>query len=142
MLIETILLAAATIFASVFLHFEALRLLASITRRRPSGARGALFLAISGLILTHIAEIALFGVAFYLSVRTFGLGTFVDARSMSTMDYFYYAAETYSSLGYGDIYPLGDIRLLASVTPLIGLLLLGWSSTFLFSLIDIDGERR
>lgn len=54
---------------------------------------------------------------------------------MAPMDYFYYAAETYSSLGYGDIYPLGTIRLLASITPVIGLLLMGWSSAFLFSLV-------
>ena len=48
------------------------------------------------------------------------------------------SAETYSSLGYGDIYPLGDIRLLASITPLIGILLLGWSGAFLFSLFAVN----
>lgn len=52
---------------------------------------------------------------------------------MTAIDYYYYAAETYTSLGYGDIYPVGEIRLMASVTPIVGILLLGWSSTFLYS---------
>ena len=55
---------------------------------------------------------------------------------MSAPDYFYYAAETYSSLGYGDIFPKGEIRLIASIGPLNGILLLAWSGSFLFALVQ------
>lgn len=139
-LVATIVLSLATVFICVFLHYEALRLLALVTHRRRSGPRRALFLVIASLIATHLAEIAVFGLAFFASAKWLALGSFVDTHSMAEMDYFYYAAETYSSLGYGDIYPLGDIRLLASITPLIGILLLGWSSAFLFSLVQTNAE--
>lgn len=43
--------------------------------------------------------------------------------------------ETYSALGYGDLFPLGYLRLIASVSPLNGSLLLAWSGSFLFLLI-------
>ncbi len=137
----TIALSFATIFVSVFAHYEALRWLARITRRRRDFKRRHLFVAISGIVTVHIAEIALFAAAFYLAVNVLDLGTFFEPHPLEVVDYFYYAAETYSSLGYGDIYPLGQIRLLASVTPLIGLLLLGWSSAFLFSLVE-NGDTR
>jgi Ion channel len=132
----TIALSLATIFTTVFAHYETLEWLARTTRRRPGFKRTTLFVAISGLVAAHLAEIALFAAAFYFAVKVLNLGTFVEPRSMGLGDYFYYAAETYSSLGYGDIYPLGQIRLLASVTPLIGILLLGWSAAFLFSLVE------
>ena len=128
----TLVLSAAAIFGSIFVHYETVRALAERAKRRLASHRATLFLAIAALVAAHLAEIALFAAAFY--VATPDLGTFVNPRSMSFVDYFYYAAETYSSLGYGDIYPLGSIRLLASVTPLVGLLLLGWSSAFLASL--------
>lgn len=50
----------------------------------------------------------------------------------------YYASETYSALGYGDILPAGYLRLIASVSPLNGSLLLAWSGSFLFLLIQDD----
>jgi hypothetical protein len=132
----TVLLSLVTIFASVFAHFEALRFLSHRSHGKVALGRRTLILAMSGLIAAHMCEIALFAAAFYLAVNVFGLGSFVGSRSMMAMDYLYYASETYSSLGYGDLYPLGSIRLLASVTPVTGLLLLGWSSAFLFSLVE------
>ena len=138
----TIGLSLPTILISVFAHYETLRWLARITRRRGNFGRRHLFVAISGLVAAHIAEIALFAAAFYLAVNVLKVGAFIEPHPMAVGDYFYYAAETYSSLGYGDIYPLGQIRLLASVTPLIGILLLGWSGAFLFSLVEADDAHR
>ncbi len=141
-MLMTIALSLGMIFACFSVHYEALSLLTRVTAHAASRARLVLALAMAGLVAVHIAEIALFGVAFFASVKVFHLGSFVETRSMSLMDYFYYAAETYSSLGYGDIYPLGDVRLLASVTPVVGILLLGWSSGFLFSLVQVDATKR
>lgn len=124
-----------------FVHFEVLSALSRFTAHA-GGERLTLALAMSGLIAVHIVEVAMFGAAFYASVNYLKIGAFAAEHSMTAMDYFYYAAETYSSLGYGDIYPLGDIRLLASITPLIGLLLLGWSGAFLSSLSDDMRTRR
>jgi len=135
-LTTTVALSLATLFACVAAHYEVLAALARLTAGRPGSRRIRLFLAISGLLTVHMCEIALFAGAFYLGVEVLNLGSFVNPRPMAPMDYFYYAAETYSSLGYGDIYPLGTVRLLASITPVIGLLLMGWSSAFLFSLVQ------
>lgn len=137
-LLLTSLILIATIAASVLLHFETLDFL---DRRVLRGRRG-LLLAFGALIGVHLLEVGLFGTAFYGATKWIRIGSFAGERSMSFMDYYYYAAETYSSLGYGDIYPVGEIRLLASVTPLIGILLLGWSSSFLFTIAHAGRSRR
>ena len=51
-------------------------------------------------------------------------------------DYFYFAAEAFSSLSYGSVAPSGGLRLIAAVEPLNGMLLLTWSGSFLFSLVE------
>jgi len=44
----------------------------------------------------------------------------------------YFSAETYTSLGYGDVVPTGPLRTLAGVEALNGLLLIGWSASFTY----------
>jgi hypothetical protein len=39
---------------------------------------------------------------------------------------------TVNGSGHGDIYPIGDIRLLASIEALNGLLLVAWSGSFTY----------
>ena len=43
----------------------------------------------------------------------------------------YFSAETYTSLGFGDVTPDGPVRLLVGAETLNGLLLIGWSASFL-----------
>ncbi|MEO5607197.1 MAG: ion channel, partial [Polaromonas sp.] len=43
-----------------------------------------------------------------------------------------FSAETYSSLGFGDLIPTGPIRMLAGIEALNGLLLIGWSASFVY----------
>ena len=47
-------------------------------------------------------------------------------------DVLYFSLITYTSLGYGDIAPLGPARLLAGIESLIGLGLIAWSASFTY----------
>jgi hypothetical protein len=46
--------------------------------------------------------------------------------------YLYFSAETYTSLGFGDIYPLGEIRMVVGVEALTGLLMIAWTASFTY----------
>ena len=133
----TFLILVATIIASVLMHFEALQRLS----RYPLHGRLGLIGAVLTLLTAHLLEVGLFGTAFYGATTWLHIGSFAGEHSMTAIDYYYYAAETYSSLGYGDIYPVGEIRLMASVTPIVGILLLGWSSTFLYSNLRLPSAK-
>jgi Ion channel len=60
----------------------------------------------------------------------------------AVLQFFYFAAKTYSTLGYGDLVPVGALRVVASVEALNGLMLLSWSGAFLFGVLDRDGRAH
>lgn len=130
-----IVLALTVVIGSGAAHYEAIRALDRFARRaeRPYPT---LLVVISCLVGLHLLEIGAYALLFVLSVGPLGLGAFQGAAPASPMDYFYYAAEAYASLGYGDVYPTGALRLIASIAPLNGILLLTWSGSFLFSLVE------
>jgi Ion channel len=59
-------------------------------------------------------------------------GSFTDKFT----SYLYYSAETLSSLGLGDIVPHGSVRLVTGIEVLNGLLLIAWSGSFVFILMQ------
>ena len=46
--------------------------------------------------------------------------------------YFYYSAVLYTTLGFGDIIPLGPAKILTGIESLIGLGFITWSASFTF----------
>jgi hypothetical protein len=47
-------------------------------------------------------------------------------------DAVYLSFTTFTSLGYGDVVPVGDMRILATVEVLTGLLTIAWSASFIY----------
>jgi len=130
-----IIVTILAVVCSTAFHFEVTRLLSRWLVAKPGRTQPRLLATISALVVAHVVEIGLYAGLFAVGTLGLHLGSFNTFKTMVAMDYFYFAAETYSSLGYGDIIPLGEIRLLASVEPLNGLLLLAWSGSFLFSTV-------
>lgn len=133
------LIAIALTFVAVIgsssLHYEAIQRLDRLARRS-TGAYPALLFVICGLVGLHLLEIGIYAAIFHLADQTLSLGDFNGKTFPSSMDYFYYAAEAYASLGYNNVIPAGEMRLVTSIAPLNGLLLLTWSGSFLFSLVE------
>lgn len=136
-----ILLAAGLLMLTTLVHYEAIRLLNRWAHS--TGRRHRLMLATVSacLVGVHLFEIGLYAATFALAAGPLGLGVVEGSHPMTAQDYFHYAAEAYSSLGSADMTATGDTRLIASVSPLNGILLLAWSGAFLFSLFDEGRER-
>lgn len=114
------------------IHYEVLRLLSVGLPALDMRARPKLIIVILGMSMAHALEIALYGLAFYLLAGWLGAGTLGDPAHLSFPRCLYFSAETYSSLGYGDIVPTGALRLLSGVEALNGLLLIGWTASYLY----------
>lgn len=112
------------------IHYEVLRMLTVGLPALDIPARTKLIVVIFGAFLAHAAEIVLYAVTTYALVQYLDGGTLGDASRFSLTRCLYFSAETYSSLGYGDIVPGGQLRLLAGVEVLNGLLLIGWSASY------------
>jgi hypothetical protein len=95
-------------------------------------SRTRLLAVMLGVFAAHALEISLYGLAVYALIHVAGAGTLGGTTQDSLDVCLYFSAETFSSLGYGDLVPRGPLRLLAGVETLNGLLLIGWSASFAY----------
>lgn len=121
---------ALLLVATTLVHYEALRLVSAALPLLPP--RVSLIFAVLGMFAAHLVEISLYAAAAWWAVHTLGLGSLGLAPGPSFGMALYFSAETFTSLGYGDVVPQGPLRMLAGVEALNGLLLIGWSASFLF----------
>jgi hypothetical protein len=133
---------------SVFVHYEGVHWLARRYSRRAlsrAGDRRAIFKIVLALLGLHVAEIWCFGLAYWGLIHVPGAGGVHGASAPVTLfDAIYLSATTYSTLGIGDLAPVGAIRLLSGMEALTGLLLITWSASFTYlemSRLWGDGTR-
>ena len=134
------LLALALLAGTTAWHHRALQFLGRLSTGRDASRFGVVALLVA-IVSVHIAQISLYALGYALAADVLGLGGLIGPDEGSPIGYFYFAAQTYSTLGYGDIVPVGAVRLLASVESLNGLMLIAWSGAFLYGVLDGPGFR-
>ncbi len=127
---EAVALALTLVVGTVYVHYEGLSL---ISRRviKLSRGRARVFYVVLGTMIAHFAEMLLYGIGYFVA-KLLGLGTITGPHVHSLTSIFYFSAETFTSLGFGDNYPTSDLRLLAGVECLNGFILIGWSTSFTY----------
>lgn len=121
------------IVVTTLIHYEVLGTLSTRLPRLAISGRIKLVLVVFAALAAHVAEMAVYGGVLFLAIRNLDVGTLNGLSGSSLLENtLYFSAETYTSLGFGDIAPLGPVRLLAGVEALNGLLLIGWSASFLY----------
>ena len=118
--------------ATIMIHLEGLWVTQVLQRQFRDAPRLGVLTAVMVCLTLHVLEISLYAVGFMLADRYFVVGQFNNETNLDAMAYFYYSAITFTAVGYGDILPTGDIRLLAVAESLNGLLLIGWSGAYTF----------
>jgi len=132
-MIEIFIINSALIATVVLLHYEVLyrltRLIPRLTFLRP---RLRIVAGVFGALMAHVLEVWLFAFAYYFMSKSDRFGTLEGNFNGSLMDSSYFSLTTYTSLGFGDIEPLGGIRFLAGLEALTGLVLITWTASFMF----------
>jgi hypothetical protein len=125
--INSVLIASA-----VLIHYEVLRWMSLLIPRLAIRPRLRVLFGVFGALTAHVTQIWLFGIAYYW-VGTYGkLGALTGNTDGSLMDSVYFSFTTYTSLGFGDIEPIGDLRFLAGLEALTGLVLIAWTASFMY----------
>lgn len=117
---------------TTLLHYESLRLLSAVLPRLHVAPRARLIAVILGTFTAHALQITLYAAVIYLLVHSLGAGTLGAGGGPAWTTALYFSAETFTSLGYGDVVPQGAMRALAGVEALNGLLLIGWTASYTF----------
>ncbi|MFN3889392.1 MAG: ion channel [Beijerinckiaceae bacterium] len=131
-MLTAIVFAAALIVASVLVHYEALRLTSELIPRLLYRPQQRILMVIMTIMVVHILVIALFAFSYYIMSQLLGIGSMHGEFKGEALDYFYYSATTYTTLGIGDVYAQGPMRIVSGIESLAGLVLISWSATFTY----------
>lgn len=134
------------IACTTLLHYEVLRGMNTCLPALPIPDRSKLLAVIFAAFAAHFLEIGLYGGTIFGLIHYAGLGSLAGGGGATLLNCLYFSAETYSSLGFGDLIPTGATRMLAGTEALNGLLLIGWSASFVYIAMErfwrIDSGQR
>jgi uncharacterized membrane protein len=131
-MILTVILNSILIAAAVLIHYEALNQLSIVIPKLPIRPRLRVLVGILGTLVAHVIEMWIFAFGYYFMVHSGKFGSLVGAFDSSLLDCVYFSFVTYTSLGFGDIEPLGNLRFLTGLEALTGLVLITWTASFMF----------
>lgn len=132
MLLIFIINTLVVVFA-VVVHFEMLSRLSIIMPTLTIRYRLRVAVGIFGALVAHIIEIWLFAIAYFLLIKLEKFGSLQGIVDADLLNCAYYSFVTYTTLGFGDIIPVGDLRFLTGLESLTGLVLIAWTASFMFS---------
>lgn len=131
-MILAIALAFSLVAATFVFHFRVLLWLGSNTQKFNLKRQSQVLIIVISLFMAHLVEIGFYALIYSWSVSIFDLGVFEGAPVGNAMNYLYYSGVIYTTLGLGDIQPLGHIRFITAMEALNGFFLITWSASFTF----------
>jgi hypothetical protein len=129
-MLTVVLTTLALTLLVVGVHYEALRVASRCAAAARVPARLRVGLAVLLALLAHFVEAVLFAFGWALMGSTGQAALSGETAEPGTLLYF--SLVTYTSLGYGDVVPLGPARILAGVESLVGLVLIAWTASFTY----------
>lgn len=127
-----VLATGLTLALAVLAHYEGLQFLALRLTAWPGIRRRKVLLGVYGVIVLHVAEIWLFGACLWALMQFPHAGGMQGTSDAGLFESIYLSATTFSTLGFGDITPVGPIRFLTGTESVSGFILITWSASFLF----------
>jgi uncharacterized protein YhhL (DUF1145 family) len=138
-----VIVTAVAVALAVLVHYEGLTLLSrGLARRHESHRRRKVLYGIFGVLALHVAEIWIFGGAIWSLLHFENTGSVAGAHALSLLDAVYMSAVTFTTVGFGDLAPVGPIRFLAGTLALTGFVLIGWSASFTYLEMTRDWRER
>lgn len=120
------------IIACVLIHYEFLYRATLIAPLLNIKHRFRILVGIIVALVAHAIEVWIFAIAYFYMHQSEGWGQLTGNFDASLLDCVYYSFATYTTLGFGDIVPLGNIRFLTGLEALTGLVMITWTASFLF----------
>lgn len=131
-MLVSILISCLLVIACVLTHYEGLTHIAKRLISYKTLVTYHLIAAILIVLCLHLLEISIFSFGIFIAHHVLHLGDFKGDREFQLIDYFHFSAETFVTVGYGDLYPMGPLRIISSLESLTGVLLISWSGAFTY----------
>ncbi len=117
---------------SVLTHYEGLIFTSRRLAHLSGGPRRVKVLyGIASVLGLHVVEIWIFGLVMWALLQWPENGSLGPA-AQHLFDVIYFSAVTFTTVGFGDLAPLGPLRFLSGTEALTGFVLLTWSASFTY----------
>ena len=133
-LVHQLMLATLVVGTTVIVHLVGLAILLAVLRRYRRAERRILIVLLNGaaILVAAFGLFALHSVEIWIWAGVFQwLGAFADFEHA-----LYFSTSTYVTIGYGDIVLPPGLRILGAIEGASGIILIGWSTAFFFSIVD------
>jgi hypothetical protein len=127
--------------AVIAIHYEVLYGIANFVQKHTRPHRFDMIIVMTGVTIAHMLEAFIYAMAYWVRTEYLQLDHYAHKSPKQLFDYFYFSLETYTTIGYGDLYLVGDARFLSSSEGLLGLLLLGWSASFILLILKEKWDK-
>ncbi len=117
---------------AVMIHYEFMYRFTLLMPRMKIRHRFRIVLGVFGALTAHAVEVWIFAASFFYMHNADGWGALRGNFEGNLLDCVYFSFTTYTTLGTGDIEPIGDLRYLTGLESLTGLLLITWTASFLY----------
>ena len=131
-MLTTIAVFSVVIAFVVTFHYEVLSFLTMVMPRLHIKHRQRIVVGIFGALVAHMVEVWIFALAYYVLLDAKTWGHLEGDFDGSFADCGYFSFTVYTTLGFGDIQPIGDMRHLTGVEALTGMVLITWTASFLY----------
>ena len=115
MIIWASLLNIMVVALVVLIHYGFLYHMSTWLPKLKIKPRFSIVVGVFGALLAHTIEVWVFATAYYWKLKSGLFGTFEGNFDGSWMDCTYFSFTSFTTLGFGDIVPLGDIRFLVGI---------------------------
>jgi hypothetical protein len=129
--LAVVLATGIALVLSILTHYEGLIRLSRGLDWDGGSQRVKVLYTILALLLLHVLEIWAFGFALWVVLHWPECGG-LSQPNLQFLDAVYFSAVTFTTVGYGDMIPVGAIRFLAGTEALVGLMLITWSASFTY----------
>ena len=128
----TALVCLLLVAATIAVHYEVLRFTSSRLTHLPVPPRLRIIVILTAALVSHIVQVMIYAAAFLYLEELGGFGTIDGDRGHDMEDAFYFSITSYTTLGIGDLYPTGPLRIISGVEALNGLVMVGWTASMTY----------
>lgn len=116
----------------VVIHYEFLYRLTEFMPQLKVRHRFRIVFGVFGALAAHALEVWVFALSYFWMHHAQGWGHFEGNFEGTLLDCAYFSFTTYTTLGFGDIAPHGEVRYLVGLEALTGFVLITWTASFLY----------
>jgi hypothetical protein len=123
---------AAIIALVVIIHYEFLYQFTVLMPKLRIRHRFRIVLGVLAALTAHVIEVVIFGFAYFLMDHGEAWGRLQGNYESELAGSIYFSFTAYTTLGLGDIEPIGPLRFLVGLESLTGFVLITWTASFLY----------